>query len=248
MSEPPVEQAPRPYPPSAGLPRARALGRPAIPSWAIALALIPPGWIFIARANRWHITPSVIVMCLCWIAVVGAGYALTRAAAALLDHVGDDWFTVRGSREELEREKRSLLRAIKEIEFDRDTGKVAVPDAQALIAVYRGRAIDVIKTLELGGGLTPRERILAELKARAEIVGKAARAAQKQQKKAGKAEAKVPAAVVAIAPETDDSHEAVAVPVTETVAVTKTVPVAETVAVPVTETVAAAGSAKEEAS
>jgi|GEM_PF-2627916 len=177
--------------PSAGLPTARAVGRSAVPSWAIAIALVPPGWIFIARAHRWHLTPSVVVMCLCWLALVGAGYTMVRAAAAILDHAGDDWFTISGSRDDLEREKRGLLRAIKDIEFDRDTGKVAVADAAAQIARYRGRAIDVIKALEQGRGLTPRERIVAELKARAEIDGKAAKAAQKLAKAKKKADPKV---------------------------------------------------------
>lgn len=176
-------------PPATALPAARAVPRPLIPSWAIALALLPPGWIFIARAHRWHLTPSVIVLCLCWLAVVGAGYTLVRVAGAVLDHVGDDWFAARGSREELEREKKSLLRAIKEIEFDRDTGKVSAADAQSLVAMYRARAIDVIKALE-GNALTPRERILAELKARSQVDRKAARAAQKQADKARKQTAK----------------------------------------------------------
>lgn len=180
---------------SRALPQARVVGWPVIPGWAIALAMMPPGWIFIARAHRWHLSPSVVVMCLCWTALVMVGYALSRAAAALLDKAGDDWFAARGSRDELDREKRSLLRAIKEIEFDRDTGKVSAADAQAQITVYRARAIEVIKTLEVGAGLTPRERILAELKARSQVDAKLAKAAKKKKGKP-EAAAAAPAPVV----------------------------------------------------
>ena len=149
----------------------------------IAAALLPPGWMFIAHAHRWHLTPSVIVLCLAWTAVVGAGYALVRAGNAFLDEVPDDWFTAGGNQAELEREKKSLVRAIKEIEFDRDTGKLSPADAAALLVAYRARAIEVIKALDLGAvGMTPRERILAELKARAQLERQAGKAKAKAAK------------------------------------------------------------------
>ena len=120
--------------------------------------------------------------------VVGAGYTLVRAGNALLDEVPDDWFTAGGTHAELEREKKSLVRAIKEIEFDRDTGKLSAADAAALLAAYRGRAIEVIKVLDQGAtGLSPRERVLAELKARAQVDRQAGNAkAKAKAAKAGK--------------------------------------------------------------
>jgi hypothetical protein len=103
----------------------------------------------------------------------------------LLDEVPDDWFTAGGTHAELEREKKSLVRAIKEIEFDRDTGKLSAADAAALLGAYRGRAIEVIKVLDQGAtGLSPRERVLAELKARAQV-DRAGRQGQGQGRQGG---------------------------------------------------------------
>ncbi|MBL8624035.1 MAG: hypothetical protein JNK64_22190 [Myxococcales bacterium] len=174
--EPPLP--PRPLPPARAVGGASSLIAP-----LIAAALLPPGWMFIAHAHRWHLTPSVIVLCLAWTAVVGAGYALVRAGNAFLDEVPDDWFTAGGNQAELEREKKSLVRAIKEIEFDRDTGKLSPADAAALLVAYRARAIEVIKALDLGAiGMTPRERILAEIQARAQLERQAGKAKAKAAK------------------------------------------------------------------
>ncbi|MBK7198973.1 MAG: hypothetical protein IPH80_41555 [Myxococcales bacterium] len=173
MREPARPEAPPPRP----LPPARAAGASTLIAPLVAAALLPPGWMFIAHAHRWHLTPSVIVLCLAWTAVVGAGYALVRAGNAFLDEVPEDWFTAGGTHAELEREKKSLVRAIKEIEFDRDTGKLSAADAAALLTAYRARAIEVIKALDLdAAGLSPRDRVLAELKARAQIDRQAGKA------------------------------------------------------------------------
>ena len=161
--------------------------------WMIAMALLPPGWLFIAHAHRWHLTPSVIVLCLAWTALVGVGLMLVRAANATIDPVTDDWFAEAGSRDELEREKKILIRAIKDIEFDRDTGKLTAADAVMLTATYRGRAIDVIKALELDAiAATPRARILVELEARAQLERTAGKGAKGS--KAAKAKARQAAA------------------------------------------------------
>ncbi len=85
----------------------------------------------------------------------------------------------RRERDELEREKRTLLKAIKEAEFDHGMGKLSKRDADEMIATYRARAIEVIKELErleAGEAGTVRERIEREVKARLELDGKAAEA------------------------------------------------------------------------
>jgi hypothetical protein len=53
---------------------------------------------------------------------------------------------------ELRDEKRRLLRAIKELEFDHGMGKLSQADFDAVINTYRLRAIEVMRALE--GGLT----------------------------------------------------------------------------------------------
>jgi hypothetical protein len=92
-----------------------------------------------------------------------------------------DWWRPAGRLEELQREKRSLLKAIKETELDRDTGKLSGGDADDLIARYRARAIELIKAIEaLEAGasagddaVTLRDRIEREIRARVEV-GRAA--------------------------------------------------------------------------
>ena len=64
---------------------------------------------------------------------------------------------------ELRDEKRRLLRAIKELEFDFGMGKLSRIDHDAVIATYRLRAIEVMRALEGGSSLHPElARVLAE--------------------------------------------------------------------------------------
>lgn len=64
---------------------------------------------------------------------------------------------------ELRDEKRRLLRAIKELEFDFGMGKLSQVDHDTVIATYRLRAIEVMRALEGGSSLHPElARMLAE--------------------------------------------------------------------------------------
>ena len=64
---------------------------------------------------------------------------------------------------ELRDEKRRLLRAIKELEFDHGMGKLSTGDFETVIATYRLRAIEVMRALEGGASLHPElARLLAE--------------------------------------------------------------------------------------
>ncbi len=75
---------------------------------------------------------------------------------------------------ELAEEKKSLLRAIKEIEFDRDLGKMSEPDAKEMMRFYRARAIEVIKEIDglVDVELTVDERIARDVTARLTIAQK----------------------------------------------------------------------------
>ena len=67
---------------------------------------------------------------------------------------------------ELRDEKRRLLRAIKELEFDFGMGKLSKGDFDTVIATYRLRAIEVMRALEGGATLHPElARLLAEREA-----------------------------------------------------------------------------------
>jgi hypothetical protein len=138
------------------------------------------GWLFIAWQNEFHITPPLVFVCLGFLAVVLTTYNLWRTgAAAVAPNEEDDgdasWGKPAGVHSELDREKRTLLKAIKEAEFDHAMGKLSKADVDQMIGMYRARAIDVIKEieqLELGAAGSVRERILREVKARAAVAGK----------------------------------------------------------------------------
>lgn len=83
------------------------------------------------------------------------------------------------SQAELREEKRRLLRAIKELEFDHGMGKLSTADFDAVIGSYRVRAIEVMRALEGDGDLHPElKKLLAarEIKAAtAEAVAEASK-------------------------------------------------------------------------
>jgi hypothetical protein len=138
------------------------------------------GWVYIAWMHRFHVTVSTVVMSLGWAAVVLTAYLLVRIglAAAFDDPDQEAWWRPVGKRDELEREKRSLLKAIKELEFDREMGKMTDADAAEIVRVYRAHAIEVIKALdhlESGGPKDIRDEIERELRARQAVAGKPAK-------------------------------------------------------------------------
>jgi hypothetical protein len=148
-----------------------------LPRLVAAIAVLI-GWCFIGWHERFRITPPTAFLCLGWLAVVEAVLFLWRTgfvAAEDLDDADVRWWRPRGERDELEREKRSLLKAIKEIEFDREMGKTTEQDAGQIVRMYRARAIDVIKALDEldgAGATTVREEIDREVRARVQLAGK----------------------------------------------------------------------------
>jgi hypothetical protein len=151
---------------------------------AIAIAALGLGWLFIGWQNHFHFTAPVVFICLGYLAVVATIYNLWRTGAAAVDTGEDEgdstWAQPVGRLGELEREKRTLLKAIKEAEFDHQMGKLSQRDADDMIRGYRTRAIDVIKDierLEVGAAGTVREQILREVRARVVLESKAPKAA-----------------------------------------------------------------------
>ena len=160
-----------------------------------ALFVLVVGWVFIAWQNRFHFTAPMVFVELGYLAAVATVYNLWRTGAAAVapEDALDAWAPPIGVRGELEKEKRTLLKAIKEAEFDRDMGKLSKADADAMIGMYRGKAIEVIKQIEKldGTGQTDpygritekesvRDKIAREVKARLELE------AGKKKKKGGK--------------------------------------------------------------
>ncbi len=171
------------------------------------LALLAVGWLVILYFNRFQLGAPTVFVCLAYLAVVSTGYALWRTGIVVVVDDGEEdstWGRPLGRRTELEREKKTLLKAIKEAEFDREMGKLSKADADEMIAVYRVRAIEVIKEIDqmdAGTAGSVREQIERELRARLELEKKAdkakadalADAKKDKKKKEAKTVAKKPA-------------------------------------------------------
>ena len=110
---------------------------------------------------------NVVFVCLTVLAAGIVGYAVYRTLWPLAhpDAVDSPEMVGGRTRAALEREKAALLRAIKELEFDRAMGKVSEADCEEMTARLRNRAIRVIRQLDAGGAAY-RELIDKELAAR----------------------------------------------------------------------------------
>jgi hypothetical protein len=80
-------------------------------------------------------------------------WLLFRAATALVREpdVGDNIVATGRRRKELEREKQSILKALKELDFDHEMGKVSQKDFDDISAQYRARAIRILRRLDDAG-------------------------------------------------------------------------------------------------
>ena len=153
------------------------------------------GWLFILITNKFHIDPPTVIVMLAFLAVVLAIANLWRVGAATVAETrADDWGRPLGSRDELEKEKKTLLKSIKEAEFDLAMGKLSKLDAEQLIQMYRARAIEVIKELDRADASvteTPREQIQRAVAARVALLDKAGDGSKKSKKKKKEAEGTV---------------------------------------------------------
>jgi hypothetical protein len=163
--------------------------------WALGLVMLVGGWLSVLHVYRWHFTAPVFFLWAGWASILLSARFLVRTAVTAAEDTGDadeeSFWKPAGRREELLIEKRSLLKAIKEIEFDHEMGKMSEADAAELTRFYRHRAIEIIKTLEAendgAGAVSVREQIEREVKARLAVSG--AGAGKKKGKKKAKPEA-----------------------------------------------------------
>lgn len=115
--------------------------------------LVVAGWLLILAINRWYLGAPAVFLCLGWLSIVAAGRLLWIAAMRAgteLEGGPAEVEPVLTRVEELEREKKALLKAIKEVEFDRELGKMSDADADEIVRVYRARAIEILKLLDGG--------------------------------------------------------------------------------------------------
>jgi hypothetical protein len=175
----------------------------AFPRWgwlAGAGAMLLIGWAFILFTNDFHFTAPVAFVGLGYAAGVAAVYTLFRTGATAVSSEDEDagdggWGRPVVARAELEREKKALLKAIKEAEFDLQMGKLSKADAEAMIAAYRAQAIAVIREIDRkeGADASTREQIEREVRARLEVA-KAKKAADAERRSAGNKRGKKQAA------------------------------------------------------
>jgi hypothetical protein len=138
-----------------------------------------------ATAAVWIGRPAGLAALVLLSAAIGAGgcaaVALYRTVWPLVAPEFSDGIAMVGAhtRAALEREKTAVLRAIKELEFDRAMGKVSNSDFEELMARLRGRALALLRQLEQEGS-PYRELIERELRVRlaARLAAAAAREAE----------------------------------------------------------------------
>ncbi len=161
----------------------------------VMLVLLVMGMIFSLQINSWHLTVPVVVIWFGWGGVLATVGLIWDAGLAVANESSGDRIATldvsEARRHELEAEKKSLIQAIKEIEFDRDLGKMSAEDATEMMKFYRARAIEVIKELDgqVYEELSVSERVKRDLEARLAVAGPA-RKAPKAAKKAAAQPAK----------------------------------------------------------
>lgn len=134
----------------------------AIAAAALVLAILVLG--FGARLDAPTIALAVVAAALVY--ALGQLYAMVWAlsrpdAVAQVGQAAGSF-----TQAELRDEKRRLLRAIKELEFDFGMGKLSKGDFETVIATYRLRAIEVMRAIEGGATLHPElATLLAEREA-----------------------------------------------------------------------------------
>lgn len=119
--------------------------------------------VFLARDTG---PANVIFLSITIFAATAVGITVYRTLWPLVaPDAGEDTEIVAGrTRAALERDKVLVLRAIKELEFDRAMGKVSESDFAEMMTRLRERAIGIIRQLDRGGGY--RDLIEQELAAR----------------------------------------------------------------------------------
>lgn len=124
-----------------------------------------------ALAVRGTSPANVVFVCLTVLAGGLAAYAVFRAVWPLVqpDAVEAPEMVGGRTRAALEREKTMVLRAIKELEFDRAMGKVSESDWQEMTGRLRTRAVRLIRQLD-SGSAAYRELIEKELVARQAVL------------------------------------------------------------------------------
>ena len=132
------------------------------------------------------VTPSTIAFTLTAIALMWCVWVVFRAAQALVKEPEHEEIARASGRrkKELEREKQALLKALKELEFDHEMGKISDADYQEIGGNYRARAVRVLRQLDLAAGdVDYRSLVERDVKARSAAKPEPAKEAKPQRPK-----------------------------------------------------------------
>jgi hypothetical protein len=153
--------------------------------FAVATLLSSSAAALAVRGTR---PANVVFVCLTVLAAGVAAYAVYRMLWPLVQPGAIEVPEMLGGRTRaaLEREKTLVLRAIKELEFDRAMGKVSEADWQEMTGRLRARALRLIRQLD-SGAAAYRDLIEKELAARSASAGARAAAAGNRETAAGAA-------------------------------------------------------------
>lgn len=116
------------------------------------------GWLVAVEKARFDgATTALVVAGVVLVACLRSLYRLVHALARpdlqiVIDQAGDVGLA---SDRELREERRRLLRALNELRFDHEMGKLSLADYDKVREGYELRAIEVMRKLEAGSGLHP---------------------------------------------------------------------------------------------
>jgi hypothetical protein len=101
-----------------------------------------------------YVDAAAVFLVLATCALAWVGWLLFRSARALTSEpaAADTARATGRRRKELEREKQMLLKALKELEFDHEMGKVSDADYREISGQYRARATRVLRALDQNDG------------------------------------------------------------------------------------------------
>lgn len=159
MSPPPSEKAP---PPSSKL-------------WLLLTAIgAAVGVLFGVVVGRLSFGPPLVMLAIGGVTLALAGLAAWRTLNPLVDPSAVERMTAPtepGRIRDLQREKVSVLKAIKEVDADFQMRKISESDYEEMTRRYRNRALRIIRELEIGDDV--RALIEHELKSRLAAAGDA---------------------------------------------------------------------------
>jgi hypothetical protein len=121
----------------------RAVGR-ALPLVVVGLAIAGLG-----IAGRTHGAPGVVLglVALALAGVIAALWASLRTLLGETPLSGADAYAL-GARHGEEEQKRAVLRALKDLEFERSVGKISDDDYQQLLVAYRAEAKRLLRAID----------------------------------------------------------------------------------------------------